>query len=350
MSDLSDIVQVTISRETTAVSQPSFGVPAILTEFLTSKTNPAFTRARFYGSLAEMTADGWSGSDAVYDAATLIFSQSPVVEKILVGRKDAADADWAAALNAVQAEESNWYTFSIIPESGTEVAEIKEAMAWTETQKKIFFYNTTSADAYNSGVTTDLGYFAKNGAYERTVSTFHKTAESYMECAMQGEALPFDPGSQTWAYKTLSGVQAYALTTAQRTALLDKHYNVYTTRGGVNVTEDGNVASGEFIDVIRGLDWLESALEVAIFGNLVNKRKMPYDDTGIALIQNSVSSVLKLAERKGVLQPGTSKVQVPLYADISTNDILSRTLPDVKFSALIQGAIHKVKINGTVTV
>jgi hypothetical protein len=57
---------------------------------------------------------------------------------------------------------------------------------------------------------------------------------------------------------------------------------VYTTRGGVNVTEDGVVASGEYIDIIRGIDWLESRLEVAIFTNLVNKRKIPYDDGGIA--------------------------------------------------------------------
>jgi len=350
MSDISDIVQVTISRETTAVSQPSFGIPAIISEFLTSKTTPAFDRYRYYGSLTEMSSDGWTSSDSEYKAAQAIFSQNPVVEKIMVGRKDALDTDWAEAFNTIQATQPEWYTFSIVPGAGTEEADIKEAMAWAETQKKIYFYNTADTDAYDGVATTDLGYFAKNAAYDRTVSTFHKTADSYMEAAWEGECLPYNPGSQTWAYKTLGGIQAYALTAGERTALLDKNYNVYTTRGGVNVTEDGVVASGEYIDIIRGIDWLESRLEVAIFTNLVNKRKIPYDDGGIALIESAVSSVLNEAVRAGVLQAGSVSISVPLYADIPTNDVLARNLPDVKFTALLQGAIHKVEINGTVTV
>jgi hypothetical protein len=351
MSELSNIVQVTISRETQAVTQPSFGIPAIVAEFATSKTTPAFDRFRYYGSLAEMTSEGWTSSDEVYKAAQAVFSQDPKVEKFMVGRKDATDADWATAFNLIQSAQPEWYAFSIEPRSGTEEDDIKEAMAWAETQKKIFFFSTDDTDAYDSGVSTDLGAFAQSNAYDRTVSVFHLDGDdTHIENAWQGECLPFDPGSQTWAYKTLSGIAKYDLTTAQQSNLFAKNYNIYTEKGGVNITQDGNLASGEYIDIIRGVDWLESRLEVEIYSNLVNQRKIPYDDGGIILIKGAVEAVLQEAERAGVLIPGTSVVTAPTYAEIPTNDVLNRILPDINFTALLQGAIHKVQINGTVTV
>lgn len=445
MSTISDIVVVTISKETTAVSQPSFGIPAIIAEFATSKTTTTFDRYRYYTSLTEMTDDGWISTDEVYLAAVKIFGQNPVVEKIMVGRVDSADAAWGDALSAIQIAQPDWYTLSIIPSetativfdadfvtsnnidltvAGTSVTtvpfntdhdttmtdlkdqietdvsgatvtltdtggdnrtltidvfganatvtglavtggasqatgtttysaddDVKATMAWTETQKKLFFYSTSDADAYDGVATTDLGYFASNAAYERTISVFAKASDdTYIEEAWQGECLPYDAGSQTWAYKTLAGISADTLTGGQRTALLAKNYNTYTTRGGVNVTEEGKVASGEFIDIMRGIDWLESRLEVEIFTNLVNKRKIPYDDTGIQLIKTTVQSVLDEAVRAGVLQAGSVEVTAPLYSTISSANKLARNLPDIDFTATLSGAIHKVEVNGTVTV
>lgn len=444
MSTISDIVQVTISRETTAVSQPSFGIPGIIAEFATSKTTVAFARYRYYTTLAELTDDGWLTTDEVYLAANAIFAQNPVVDKILVGRKDSADLTWADAFTAIQNAQSEWYTFSIIPTEQSTVVlsadlvtsnsvavtvngdsvtpvvfatdhdttmsaiitaieaditgatatltdeagdnrtftvdvfgenavvtvvvalgatqatatitaspdiDIKAGMAWAETQKKIFFYSTSDVNAYDSVATSDLGYFAKNGAYDRTSSFFYLGSDdSYIEEASQGEALPFAPGSQTWAYKTLAGIQAYALTGGQRSALYTKNYNTYTTRGGVNVTEEGKVASGEYIDVMIGVDWLESRLETEVFTKLVNMRKVPYDDGGILVIKGAVESVLNEAVRAGVLIAGSVVITTEAYADISTANKLARNLPDVKFTALLQGAIQKVAINGTVSV
>ena len=70
---LKDIVEVNITRQTTSVAVAAFNVPLILSQFATNKTTTAFTRARVYGSVAEMASDGWTSSDAVYKIANAIF-------------------------------------------------------------------------------------------------------------------------------------------------------------------------------------------------------------------------------------------------------------------------------------
>jgi len=442
MSQLKDIVKVTISRETQAISVAGFGTMGIISEFAPNKTTSTFDRYRVYGDLTEMSDDGWSSLDAVYQAASKALSQNPVIDKIMIGRIDEADATITDGLNQIQAATGDWYCWDIVatpvvtfdfsvdfitgnlidlvinglvvtqvpfntdqattmadlkaqieadvPDSvatvdGNDISvavfggvqsatgvvtggasqptttitfdiedDIKECAAWNQTQKKIFFYATANTEAKNPASEDDLPWFMKNLAYDRTVSIFHPdsqdgiTAPSWIESAMPGEALPFDPGSQTWAYKTLAGIPAYPLTAGERTALLDKNCNIYTVTAGVNVTEEGKVASGDYIDVIRGLDWLEARLQEAVFTNLVNKRKIPYTDEGIALIENAVVSVLAEGERVGLLVPGLSVVTVPKAADVSSVDKIARLLKNVNFTAVLQGAIQTVEIDGNV--
>ena len=445
---LSDIVQVSISRETQAVSQAGFGTFGIIAEFSTSKTTVTFDRYRLYASVTEMSDDGWAVGDEVYDAAVKVFSQNPKVDRILVGRKDSGDASWDEALSAVQNASSEWYSFMIIAsgagtvvfdsdfvtsnsivftingdavtavpfnnDQATTMADLKtqieaditdcevtidatdvntrtliieifgdqvetitaittggatqptaavtyvneddyKAVAlWASTQKKIFFYASSSAAIYDAGSTSDIAYFFKNAAYDRVVSIYHTDAQgdatpSYIEAAWPGECLPFDVGEQTWAFKTLSTIAAYELTAGQRTAILDKNCNIYTATAGVNITEEGKVASGEYIDIMRGVDALEAALQEEIFGTLVNERKVPYTDAGIAVIEGLVKKVLNDFAADGFLIADTISVSVPKYADISANDKINRILPDVEFEASPQGAIHVIQIQGVIS-
>jgi len=443
---LSDIIQVTISRETQAVTQAGFGTFGIIAEFATDKTTTTFDRFRIYGDVSEMSDDGWAVGDPVYDMAVKVFSQNPTVSQILVGRKDSGDASWDEALTAVENASSDWYCFAIIAsnsatftfdadfitgntidftingtaitqvpfnsdnattyadiktqieadlsdssvtidavartviveifgEAGVETASVivaggasqagssvayvneddyKAVAAWTETQKKIFFYASSAAGIYDAGSTTDIAYFMKNTNYDRTVSIYHTAAQgdttpSWIEAAWPGECLPYDVGEQTWMFKTLSGVAAYSVTSGQRTAILAKNCNIYTTVAGVAITEEGKVASGEFIDIIRGVDALEASLQETIYATLVNERKIPYDDNGITIIEGLVKQVLNDYADDGFLIKNSIVVTVPKYEDISSANKIARLLPDIEFEANPQGAIHKVSISGTIT-
>ena len=114
MSDLNTIVSVSVSRTSAVVSVAGFGTPAVVAQFLTTKTTAPFSRSRYYASLAAMISDGWVVGDCVYDAAAQMFSQSPAPSKILVGRLDSSDATVSAGLAAIQQENSDWYSFSLV--------------------------------------------------------------------------------------------------------------------------------------------------------------------------------------------------------------------------------------------
>ena len=62
--------------------------------------------------------------------------------------------------------------------------------------------------------------------------------------------LPYDPGSATWALKTVTGITADSLTATERGFLDGDRMNYYTTVAGVDVTRKGVMASGEYLDVI----------------------------------------------------------------------------------------------------
>lgn len=347
---LKDIVEVNITRQTTSVAVAAFNVPLILSQFATNKTTTAFTRARVYGSVAEMASDGWTSSDAVYKIANAIFSQNPSVNKIVVGRKDSNDATIDAALNAIANENNGWY--GIVVDQAL-VSSFADVASWVETAKKFAIFWITDVNAYDPSKSTDLASVLKLANRNRSAVVWHATpagGADYIDAAWMGEGFPYEPGTSTWAYKTLNGVTPDTLLASQETALKNKNCNYYMTVGGVSITQEGKVASGEYIDIIIGTDWIEARLREAVYSALVNNRKIPYDDTGIAMIEGLVKGVLNEAASKGILQADSIAVTVPKYADIPQADKLARKLPDVKFSALYQGAIHSVTINGTISV
>ena len=448
MSNLNDIVKVVIDRQTQAITRASFGTLAIISEFPSNKTTVEFDRYRYYAGIIEMSDDGWGVGDPEYDAAVIVFSQNPKLDKIMIGRKDSGDDDWSETLTTIQSATQDWYCFLIIASqagtivfdsdfetgnlidftiNGTAVTQIlfnttqadtmadiktqieidisdslvtidssdpnnrtliieiftgvdsisvivtgggtqpvgsityvneddyKAVASWTETQKKIFFYCSSSSAIKNPVSTSDIAFFMKNLAYSRTCSIYHTDAQgdvapSYLESGIPGECLPYDPGSQTWAYKTIAGVAPYGLTSGERSAILGKNCNIYTTTAGVNITEEGKVAGGEYIDIIRGVDWLEARLQEEIFTNLINVRKISLTDEGIAIIVGTVAGVLYEGADQGLLVRETIVVTFPKASEISQADKLNRNLPDIKFTAVLQGAIHTVEINGIVTV
>lgn len=347
---LKDIVTVNITRETTSVAVAAFNVPMILSTFATSKTTTTFGRARVYGSPAELSDDGWASTDAVYKMANAIFSQNPTVNKIVVGRADSGDADVATSLNAIANENNSWYGLLVDQAMASDFDDIA---AWVETNKKIFIFWTTDANTPDGTKTTDPASVLKTAGYDRSAVIFHtapSTGNDYPDAAWMGEGFPYDPGTSTWAYKTLKGVTPDSITGAKESALQGKNCNYYSEVGGVNITQEGKVASGEWIDIIIGTDWIEARLREAVYSAFVNNRKIPYDNSGITLIEGLVKGVLNQAAAAGILQADSIVVTVPRSADIPQDDKRTRRLPDVKFTALYQGAIHRTTINGTISV
>ena len=131
--------------------------------------------------------------------------------------------------------------------------------------------------------------------YVRTFVLYHQDAASdFPECAWFGGVLPLDPGSETWKFKRLNSISYSNLTSTQSQNARNKKANTYEFIGGVGITREGTVAQGEFIDIVRGVDWLTSRIQEFVYSVLVNSNKVPYTDAGITAIESEVKRALQL--------------------------------------------------------
>jgi hypothetical protein len=253
--------------------------------------------------------------------------------------------DWAAIL----AEDSDFYGVGLDSQSE---AEINALAAQVETQRMLFVTGQIDTENTDSGTTTDVCSDLAAAGYYRTIALQASYNSQYAGCRWMGKMLPKDPGSATWAYKTLAGLTVSVLTAAQESALDGKYCNRYQSVGGVSVTQKGYAASGEFIDITRGADWFQVRLQERIYGLLVNLDKIPYAQAG-GLLYAEIYAQMQEAAKRSVIAPDTEDtpwvITIPEVADISAANKALRNFPDVEFSAYLAGAVHKVTITGTLS-
>lgn len=281
------------------------------------------------------------------------FSLEITSYSLLTIKQTHADPGIATDLAAIQTENDSWYALHTMFNS---TAYVLAAAAWIETQSKIYLVDVNETDSINIAVgstPTDTLYQLFQLKYNRTAGSFYPSPAAMFSAAWYGRVLPDDPGSETWKGKTLSGIDAVNLTTTQRVNLRARKANTYTLIGSENKTWEGTVAGGSFgfIDVTRGLDWLEDDMTKGVFDAMFTGEKLPYTDAGVAVIRNAVKASLKKGVRMGVIADDPAFViTVPKVADVSASNKALRQLPDVKFSATLAGAIHTVVITGVVSV
>jgi hypothetical protein len=259
---------------------------------------------------------------------------------------------FATDLANISNENNSWYALITLYNSEPCV---KAAAAYIEAVKKMYFPSICDSEAAtlasagtgNSDCADDL----KVLGYKRTAVVYHPSPAAMLGAAWLGTRLPYTPGSETWKFASPSGVSAYTLTSTHKTNLRAKNVNTIESLGGTNRMWEGKTASGQFIDVTRGLDWLEDDMQVAVYNALAGALKVPYTDAGIALIQNAVVGSLQRAVQNGLLAADPEPVvTVPKASAVATADKTIRTLPDVKFSGTLAGAVHKVVVTGVVSV
>jgi len=255
------------------------------------------------------------------------------------------DPGVATDLAAIALEDSDW---GILLTNYNSNACVLAAAAWVETESKIYVFDVNETDAIataagNSDTLDDLATLAR----ARTMGFYHHKPDQFTAAACVGRCSHADPGSITWFGKTLSGVSPTTLTSTQRARLVARNANFYTTVAGVNITQMGTMADGDYADVVRGDDWVEDDMAKRIFATLAANDKIPYDDDGVALIENDMRATLTIAVQRQIYASFT--ITVPLVADIDAADKLARLLPDMKFSAVRSGAVHKVNVTGVVS-
>lgn len=261
------------------------------------------------------------------------------------------DAGIATELNALELVDSDWYGLLIDSDAP---AEILAGSAWIEANKRVFCAQTADSACFDGGSTTDVLYLLKAAGYARTLCEyvpgigFTQLAAGHLGF---GLTVDLDSGeSASWFGKTLRGVTSYVLTPTQRAAVLAKNGGLYMVTAGIAITEQGKSASGEWMDVTQGVDWLRARMQTRCFRAIIARPKLPYTDGGIAVIQSEADAQLQAGVRAQFLV-GDPKplVWVPKAADVSSADKTARVLRGVRFTATLAGAIHSLVIQGTIT-
>jgi len=178
-----------------------------------------------------------------------------------------------------------------------------------------------------------------------------KPRSSFPECAWAGKMLPTDPGSATWAFKKLNNVVADDYTKTERVFIENTTVkgNHYVSEASIGITRPGKMFGGEWIDVVRGIDWLEARLQERLFTLLVNSPKVPYTEAGFGLVVAEIRGQLREAEARGLIDAGWTVTYLPVLSQ-STADRAARIARSFEFQARLQGAIHQINLIGTVTV
>lgn len=442
-TQVSDVVAITISRETARITLVGFSTPLLLGE-----TYRVYDRVTAYSTPAEMLDDGYEATDNLYLAAVALMSQDRSPSEFKVGRKyadvnakqtvtftgtpasgtwtltlgeettsalthDESAADvksaleafdaittvtvtgtmaagfvieftgddaatsfdtlevtvtslvgvtagtvtvnqygsavetWTTAISQCRIADDDWYC--LLADTRTK-AEILLCAAAIEPLQKIYVACTADADVITSA-SDDIASTLQGLSYDRTAIIYSADEANYPDAAWVGLQLSKDPGSTTWKFKTLTGITADYFTTAQRNYLLDKGCNFYEEVAGLSmVSSEGNVVSGEYIDIMQGCDWLQQRMAERIFTRLINSDKVPFTTQGMAVIENEIRYQLGKGVDVGLLAAGTAVVTTPDIADIDPLEKAARWLNGITFSATLAGAVHKVTIAGTLEV
>jgi hypothetical protein len=260
------------------------------------------------------------------------------------------DFDYDDHLDEVQNVDGAFYAIAIDNNSAKNIDKVAR---WAAGNRKLAFFSPqfTRPSEWGASLFTAGGDYTALLANENAVLLMTKDARTNAkEVAWSASQLVEDPGTITWAFKTLRGVGSDKWTATEENIITGDTVggNVYKPETGIDITFPGKTAGGEWIDVVHTVAWLQARIEERIFGLFANSRKVPYTDAGVASIAAEVKAQLSQAERRLVIDSGWSVTTLPV-SEQATSDRANRIVREITFTARLAGAVHEVFITGTIT-
>lgn len=341
-SNITDVVQVTISRDLQVPSTAGFGTAA----FISADTT--HTTVVVYNDLATLQADDTAaGADTV--AFAVDYWGQGVKPTKLTLIPDGLGSDLPETLDLAVDDTNDWY---VVAASSDTAADIVAISGWVDDNKgsnpKLYFVQTDDPNTLDSSDATDPASVEMAAQADRS-SVWYKADGDQVVAGILGKCLPTVPGSITWSDKNLVGITPDKFTGLEKSAAFDKRCNLYYEIANVAVTRKGQTA-GEWIDVMRGVDWIQAQMQLQVFTFIQSQPKVPYIQSGLDSIENVIRNVLDEATANGILSPDTPfKVNMPTIDQIPAIDKANRLLQGVTFEGTVAGAIQKVIIQGTVS-
>lgn len=315
-----------------------FGVPLILHE--NAETAVPYTEV---SNIADVVDAGFDTATVVYKAAQLMFMQENAPKHLAVcAVTTAADAAMAdAALTG-----KGWRHLVVVNdgESAPDIAKISAAV------------ETLDGKMYFADVDTDDATTITTTGIKRTVLFYYDATEEVPVpvAALVGEIAGREAGSFTYKNLILAGLKAQELNDDEVEAIHNKGGITFIAKAGDNVTSEGKVAGGEYIDIVDSEDYIIQQMAYKTQKLLNNIDKVPYDNNGIAMLESVAKDVLQTAFNNGIIATKADKspdysVTYALREDTKEEDRAARRYLGGSFRFALAGAIHEVEITGTIT-
>ena len=257
-----------------------------------------------------------------------------------------------AAVEAIREKDDDWYillTDQTSPEAVEALAAWAEASEPTEAElgagiedhRKLYFGQTSKKEGNPSNARAIVVYADQD-----------KLQTEWADAAYLGNVGPFYPQSVTWKFKRPQGISVPDLTAAERDALAEQYVNFLTVEYKREYVKNGSCLDGEFIDVQIGADYIAKTMRDNLYDIFLNNATIGYTDEGFSIVADGVYKALNRAVDLGIIardpesRQGVYNVDVPKRSEATDEQARSRQMPDIAWEALLEGAVHSVKVKG----
>lgn len=276
------------------------------------------------------------------------------------------DPGIAADLAEILVADADWY---YLETSFNSSAMVLAAAAWVETVDfKFYVAHLVDSDIENTAAPgADVAAQHKAFGYKRSLCAYHRKPDQHLGAALEGRVCPFNVGTWTAAYLTLTGVTADSFTAQQMTNLDAKKCSYYKVEADRSIFWEGKLGNADygFMDVTVSLDFVIDLIQKRLFSvrvALANAgSKVGYTDEDIqGVLQPAGQGALDIAksDKHKIVAPGTPgdpndpqpTFTFPFVKDIEPGERAVRNLPDGAASFRLQGAVDTIiPIDLTVT-
>lgn len=321
-----------------AVGKLGFGYPLILEENATAEK-----AYKEYSDINEVLAEGYEATSTVYKAVQLMLMQEHKPSTFAIcSTTGTADAWLRNESNVVK----EWRQLIVI-NGGDTATDVKTIAGVVETaiDEKMYFANVDLPEDISTATAIE-----GIDSFGRTVLFYYTATEDYPVpvAALVGEIGGLEPGSYTVNNLVLNGLVPYDLSDLDIKAIHNLGGITFILAAGDGVCSEGKVASGEFIDIVDGNDYIKQQLEYQTQKVFNNNLKVPYTNVGIAMLESAAIGVMQDAQNKGIVDEYT--VTYALREDVSVADRAARNYFGGNISYAMQGAIHYIEIRCQATV
>lgn len=323
---------------TKPVGKVGFGIPLLLVENAAKAVEYTVIN-----SLADVVTAGFAAETDIYKAAQLLFMQNNAPKQIAVC---AVTGTAAVAMTDVILVNRDWRHLIVINE-GEDPTNYNDLIAAVEPLTgKMLFIGLPVDDSTSITV---------NGLRRAVLFFYTPTADHPVPvAALVGEVAGRTAGSFTYKNLILTGIPELELTDVQIDNIHKKGGITFIAKAGDNVTSEGTVAGGEYIDIIDTEDYVVQQLAYKTQKLLNTASKIPFDNNGIAMLESVAVDVLQGAFNNGMIATNADgtpayKVQYAMNEDCDEKDRAERRYLGGSFSFRLAGAIHYAEIIGTIT-